>query len=211
MSEAKAWIPVRRSPLSARAPIEARRGAVHLGEMPFIGKHVLRIDPKTAATPVKKATGLDLPKEPMSSSVADEAALLWLGPDEWMLVTPPDDAGAMAAKLAEALASKHHQLVDVGDYYTAIDVHGLKARDLLMKLTVLDIYPRAFAAGQVTGTNFGHANATLWLVSDIDGDATFRLFVRWSHADYLWCLLADAGLEWGMPEQRPVSGEKLVI
>ena len=211
MSEAKAWIPIRRSPLSERTPIEARRGAVHLAEIPFLGKQILRVDPKTGSAPVKKVTGLDLPAKPLGTAVSDDAALLWLGPDEWMLVTPAEDEGAIAAKLAEALAARHHQLVDVGDYYTAIDVTGPKSRELLMKLTVLDIHPRAFEAGQVTGTIFGHANAVIWLVSDIDGDPTFRLFVRWSYADYLWCLLADAGLEWGMPEQVPVSGERLVI
>jgi heterotetrameric sarcosine oxidase gamma subunit len=211
MAEAKAWIPIRRSPLSERAPIEARRGAVHLAEMPFLGKHILRVDPKAGAAAVKKAAGVELPVTPLTASVSDDAALLWLGPDEWMLVTQADEGGTIAAKLAEALAAKHHQLVDVGDYYATIDVHGPKARELLMKLTTLDVHPRAFAAGQVTGANFAHANATLWLVSDIDGDATFRLFVRWSHADYLWCALADAGLEWGMPEQHPVGGEKMVI
>jgi sarcosine oxidase subunit gamma len=211
MAEGKAWIPIRRSPLSARKPVEARRGAVTISEMAFAGKHILRVDPKAGAAAVKKATGLDLPVTPLTTAVSDEAALLWLGPDEWMLVTPLEADGAIAAKLADALAGKHHQMVDVGDYYTAIDVSGPKARLLLMKLTTLDVHARAFAAGQVTGTNFGRVGAMLWLVSDIDGDTTFRLFVRWSHADYLWCALADAGREWGVPEQLPVSGERLVI
>lgn len=214
MPESKAWIPVRRSPLTGRTAIEARRNAVQLAEAPFLGKHILRVEPKVGAAAVKEATGLALPGEPLSSSVSDEAGkqavLLWLGPDEWMLVTPPEDAGKTAAALAKALDG-HHQLADVSDYYTAIDVTGAKARELLMKLTTLDIHPRAFRAGQVTGTILGHANATLWLVGDVDGEATIRLFVRWSHADYLWCLLADAGREWGVPEQVPISGEKLVI
>jgi sarcosine oxidase subunit gamma len=30
-------------------------------------------------------------------------------------------------------------------------------------------------------------------------------------ADYLWCLLADAGREWGVPEQVPIKGEVLTI
>jgi hypothetical protein len=39
----------------------------------------------------------------------------------------------------------------------------------------------------------------------------FRLLIRWSMADYLWCLLADAGREWGMPAEVPVKGERLTI
>jgi sarcosine oxidase subunit gamma len=30
-------------------------------------------------------------------------------------------------------------------------------------------------------------------------------------ADYLWCALANAGAEWGVPEQVPVKGERLTI
>lgn len=210
MPESTAWIPVRRSPLTGRTRIEARRNAVQLAETPFLGKHILRVDAGKASAAVKKATGLALPVEPLTTSISDDLALLWLGPDEWMLVTPADD-GALADKLAGVLDGTHHQLVEVSDYYTAIDVSGRRARDLLMKLTTLDIHPRAFRPGQVTGTILGHANATMWLVSDVDGDATVRLFVRWSYADYLWCLLADAGLEWGMPEQQPVTGETMVI
>ncbi len=215
MSESKAWIPVRRSPLTARGAIVARRNAVQLAEMPFLGKHILRVEPQIGADAVKTATGLELPVQPLSSTAsnddAPQTALLWMGPDEWMLMTPPEDAGATAAKLADSLAGKHHQIADVSDYYAAIDITGRRARELLMKLTTLDIHSRAFRPGQVTGTILGHANATLWLVSDVDGEAMVRLFVRWSHADYLWCLLADAGREWGMPKQQPVTGERLVI
>ena len=65
----------------------------------------------------------------------------------------------------------------------------------------------------VTGSVFGRANATIWQVLDdaAEGGPVFRLFIRWSMADYLWCLIADAGREWGVPEQSPVKGEKLTI
>ena len=51
----------------------------------------------------------------------------------------------------------------------------------------------------------------LWLPLEAAGEETFSLFVRWSMADYLWCTVADAGREWGMPEQVPVKGEALTI
>ena len=82
-----------------------------------------------------------------------------------------------------------------------------------MKLTTLDLHPRAFRAGMVTGSVFGRANATIWQPLDdaAEGGPAFRLFIRWSMADYLWCLIADAGREWGVPEQVPVKGEVLTI
>lgn len=207
----KAWIPVRRSPLIDRGEIEARRGAARLAEKPFLAKYILRADADAVSTAVKKASKLALPTEPLTSSTSGERAWLWMGPDEWMLVLPPDEQETLPSKVEEALSGKHHQLVNVSDYYTVIELSGLRARELLMKLTTLDLHHRAFREGQVTGTNFGHAAANLWLVGDGETGAIFRLFVRWSLADYLWCLLADAGREWGMPEQAPISGERMVI
>ena len=94
-----------------------------------------------------------------------------------------------------------------------IEVSGPKARAALMKLTTLDLHPRAFKAAMAAGSMFGRTHATLWQVADdaTEGGPLFRLIVRWSMADYLWCLVADAGREWGMPEQLPVGGEKLTI
>jgi len=65
----------------------------------------------------------------------------------------------------------------------------------------------------VAGSVFGRANALLWQTrSDADeAGPAFRLFIRWSMADYLWCLAADAGREWGVPEQVSVKDEKLTI
>ncbi len=80
-----------------------------------------------------------------------------------------------------------------------------------MKLTTLDIHRREFQVGQVAGSMFGHASAWLWLTGESDDDGpSFRLIVRWSMADYLWCLLAECGREWGMPEEQPVAGEALL-
>ncbi len=128
-----------------------------------------------------------------------------------MLVTAPEEAAAVAEKARDALAGMHHQLVDVSDYYTTIEVAGPKARELLMKLTTLDMHPGAFRPGMVAGSVFAHANALLWLPLGAADDEAFRLFVRWSMADYLWCVIAEAGREWGVPEEVPVKGEKLTI
>ena len=206
-------VPVRKSPLAHRAPIEAEGAAARIAERPFLGKFILRADPNVAVEPLRTALGIGLPFDPLTSSTLGETAFLWMGPDEWMLITPPDGREDMQGRAARALAGIHHQLVDVTDYHTVIEVAGAKARELLMKLTTLDLHPRAFGPGMVTGSVFGKANATIWL-PDTEGNPDqigFQLFVRWSMADYLWCLLANAGREWGMPEQLPIKGERLTI
>jgi sarcosine oxidase subunit gamma len=204
---------VRRSPLAHRQPVQAESGAVRLFEQRFSGKLVLRADPADASEGIRSSLGVEIPVQPLTSATAADASLLWMGPDEWMLVTAPAETAVRFEKTCEALAGTHHQLVDVSDYYTIIEVAGPKARELLMKLTTLDLHPRAFESGMVTGSVFGRANATIWQSGgdDAPGGPAFRLFIRWSMADYLWCLLADAGREWGMPPQVPVKGEKLTV
>ncbi|MDH3195087.1 MAG: hypothetical protein OEL78_02095 [Hyphomicrobiales bacterium] len=199
--------PERRSPLAHRSAIAAERDIVRLVEIPLLAKHILRVDPAAGAEPVKEALGLGLPVEPLTTARSGDLTCLWLAPDEWMIV----GGEAIVADLAKPLGATHYQLTDVSDYYTVIEIAGPYAREALMKLTTLDIHPRAFPVGQVAGSVFGHANAWLWLTGESDDDGpVFRLIVRWSMADYLWCLLAECSREWGMPEEQPVAGETML-
>jgi sarcosine oxidase subunit gamma len=204
--------PVRRSPLTQRAPIEGDVGAIRIAERPFLAKFILRVNASEAADLLLGAVGMTLPTTPLATATAGDMVLLWLGPDEWMLIVPPEQAESVIAEAERALAGVHHQLVAVGDYYTLVEVAGTHAREALMKLTTLDLHPRVFRAGMAAGAIFGRAQATLWQAADdSQGAPLFRLIVRWSMADYLWCLIADAGREFGVPEQRPVGGETLTI
>jgi sarcosine oxidase subunit gamma len=203
----------RRSPLFHRRPLDGDEGQISLAERPFLGKFILRTDPVAAADLLTSAIGVDLPTEPLTSASSNEGSLLWMGPDEWMLVTAPNGADTIAARLRSGLAGVHHQLVEVGDYYTVIEVSGERARDALSKLTTLDVHQRAFRTGMVAGSMFGHANALLWQTEDDSSEhgPVFRLIIRWSMADYLWCLLANAGGEWGLPREVPVKNERLTV
>jgi sarcosine oxidase, subunit gamma len=214
MAEAPALSrPIRRSPLHHRKSIEGDGGAIRIAERPFLGKAILRADKDEAVGRLRDAFDLGLPFDPLTSSTGGGMSFLWLGPDEWMIVTEPDAADDRFARARQALADIHHQLVKVGDYYTVIEISGPRAREALMKLTTLDLHPRAFKAGMVAGSMFGKTQATLWQVRDDaeEGGPLFRLIVRWSMADYLWCLVADAAREFGAPEERPVAGETLTI
>jgi sarcosine oxidase subunit gamma len=199
---------MRRSALHHRAAIKAMEDAARLAEVPFLGKLVLRGDPGKLGKAVTDAVGVSLPGACTATRKGD-TAILWIGPDEFWIVTPEDAQSELAEKLGSALSGVHHQVADVSSYYTAIDLAGPRSREMLMKLTTLDMDRSAFTEGQVAGSNFGAAQATLWQsgADDADGGPVFRLFVRRSMADYLWCLLAEAGFEWGMPRQAPLSGE----
>lgn len=199
------------SPLAYRDAIEAPDGAAVLSEKAHLGKIILRADAKIAAPAVKRCTGAELPVTPNTSSAVASGTILWLGPDEWMLLTGPGEEQALLDALSERLAGNHHQLVDVSDQHTVIALSGAKAREMLMKLTTLDLHASQFGPGDVAGSMFGNTLATLHARDGgKKGDApSFDLVVRRSFADYLWCVLAEAGREFGLPEQEPRTGEAM--
>ena len=61
--EKSEWLtlPLRRSPLQHRAPIEGVGGAIRIAEQPFLGKFVLRVDAGEGADVLLGAVGLSLP------------------------------------------------------------------------------------------------------------------------------------------------------
>lgn len=203
---------VRRSPLAHREPVEAADAVLRLRERPFEAKLIIRAHVGDAGKAFADAFGAEAPDNCRFVETDDGVAVAWLSPDEFLVIGVQDAEAGLEAKLADALGDSHHQTVNVTDYYTTLELAGPRAREALMKLTTLDMHARAFAHGDAKGTVFGHCNA--WILQRRDdteaGGPAFDLIVRWSHADYLYCALADAGREWDMPEVVPVSGEKLL-
>jgi len=195
--------PYMRGPLAHREAISGGGGAAALTPLSTGTRFILRGD--AAAIGAKLAEqGVTLPGTACTMSTGDMARVLWLGPDEWMLLAADGHGAALADAIRTACEGTHHQLVDVSDYYAEIGVSGARARDLLGKLTTLDMHPRGFQGGEVKGSMFGRVPATLRLEPDAVPEA-FALTVRWSHADYLWCQLALAGREYGLPAQEPIG------
>ncbi len=197
---------IRLSPLAHRSAIAAEDGETGLSERPFLGKFILRIDAGAGGSAVKSALECDLPVTAGGTAAGPSVAVLWLAPDEWLVVTDPGAERAVSDALAPAFKDMHHQISDVGDYYTTLELAGTQTRHMLSKLTPLDLHASAFPSGRCAGSVFGKANA--WLhcrQDDAEAGAVFDIHIRWSMADYLWCVLAEAGREFGFPEQVPIG------
>lgn len=193
--------PVRRSPLANRSALGDAASGLSLREKPGRDKHVLRLDPDHQSL-VREKSGLVLPLEACRSEATEAGTCLWLGPDEWLIV----DAGeAVLTRLRDALGQSHFQLAEVSDYYSVIEIAGPPARAVLSKLTPLDLDPRVFPTHAVAGSVFAKAGATIHYRDDISGGPVFDLYIRWSMADYLWCLLAEGGREFGLTAQEPAG------
>lgn len=190
----------RRSPLSQaahRLAAVGRRsgGTLRLAELPFLAQVNVRVDPKSpAAEAVGLALGVPLPLEPNTVGRGGELAVLWLGPDEWLVVGPPGGAERLAARLGEALGEEPGSAVDVSAQRTTLLVAGPRAAELLAHGCALDLHPRSFHAGRCAQTTL--ARAQVVLVPRHRHKPGFWVLVRSSFAGYLADWLLDAASEY---------------
>ena len=133
-----------------------------------------------------RADAAQLPFEappPNTATSWRDRDVLWLGPDEWLIVGDPGSEAAIVEELREAFHGHHHSVVDVGANRIAIDLtEGL---ELLATACGLDLDPRRWRPGMCAQTLFGRAQVILH-----QRDArTTRVFVRPSFAGYVDALL----------------------
>jgi sarcosine oxidase subunit gamma len=161
---------LRRGPLESRAADLASFGAT---EVAFVPQWSLRVDPSVSPFP--------LPTESNTWTAEGDRELLWLGPDEWLLV------GGSTERLASALAGVgvHHSLVDVSSSRTVLDLSGTDRREHLSTGCGLDLDARSWLPGMCAQTLL----ARVPLLLQERDDAT-RVFVRPSFAGYLVTWLA---------------------
>ncbi len=178
---------------------------VLLAELPFQGLINLRgrPDDKTFTKAVTTALGCELPLEPNTTRSAGERTLFWLGPDEWMIVTPPDQQDTLIDELQAALNGCFCSVVDVTSYYTTLAVGGQHAADLLAKGCTLDLHPQAFTLGQCAQTHVAKATVLIW---PADAGSSYRLLVRRSYADYFGLWLNEAVREFGGAAEFDLAG-----
>jgi len=131
---------------------------------------------------------VDLPSEACRAASAGERAALWLGPDEWLLLAPEEEAAAIGLALSQALAGVAHALVDVSHRQTGLVLEGPRASQLLNAGCPLDLDPAAFPVGMCTRTLLGKAEIILWRTAK----HRFRLEVWRSFAPYLVQFLGEA-------------------
>ncbi|MDH6547341.1 sarcosine oxidase subunit gamma [Streptomyces sp. SAI-208] len=194
-------VALRTSPLShleermRAAAVTGARG-VTLAELPFRTMVNVRVDPASeAAGRIGRALGAPLPRRCGDTAAHGHRTAVWLGPDEW-LVLSRDDPGALTGALREALSGDPGSVVDVSANRTTLELSGPSAREVLEKGCPLDLHPRAFGPGRAVSTTVGPVAVLLWQTDDAP---TYRLLPRSSFADYLARWLIDAMSEYGRP------------
>jgi sarcosine oxidase, subunit gamma len=144
--------------------------------------------PEPARVAAERAFGTPVPITACRAGVQGERAALWLGPDEWLLIAPPEAAAGVLSGLESALSGLACSVVDVSHRQVGLEVAGAHAELLLAAGCPLDLHPDAFPIGMCTRTMLGKTEIVLWRT----GPEVFRLEVWRSFAAYLSAFLAEA-------------------
>ena len=108
-----------------------------------------------------------------------ERDLLWLGPDEWLIVGPAGTERSIVEELEDALRGSFASIVDVSANRVAFDLGD--ALELLATGCPIDLDPSRWLPGMGAQTLFGQAQVLLHQRDE----RTTRVFVRPSFASYL--------------------------
>lgn len=179
----------------AAAEVTGARG-VSIREVPFLTMVGVRVAPGTAGVErIEAALGTALPARCGEVADAETGQVLWLSPDEYVLVSQEQPAQAVAV-LTEALAGTPGSVIDLSANRTTFELAGPMARSVLEKGCSLDLHPRVFAVGAAYVTSVGAVPVLLWKTAD----EVFRVMPRASFADFLGRWLVDAMVEYQGPE-----------
>lgn len=149
---------------------------------------VLRVDPAAAAAK-GRANGFDLSGAIGTVTGEDERFAARLGPNEWLVVAPLDEAETLASRLGDDLSDVFHSIVDVSHRNTALWLSGARVTDALAAGCPLDLADQAFPAGTATRTLLGKVEVVLLRPAD---GSRWRIEVWRSFAPYVGAFLNEA-------------------
>jgi len=144
---------------------------------------------------ISKALGQSLPEQPCTCVENQNLRILWIGPDEWQILSTQHEASTLETTLRNALAGQHFAVTDVSSNYQIMQLSGEAAREVLAQGCPLDLHPRVFKPGQCMGSHYFKAAIWLWQTSD---QSSYELLIRRSFAGYVWLMLERASAEYNL-------------
>jgi sarcosine oxidase subunit gamma len=171
--------------LSARVQTPSSRDRIVLAELPHMGYLVLRGKPDDAAfmQAVAGVLGQTLPTQPMTVLPTAAGVVLWVSPDEWLLVCKRSRRDSLMAALTSAVQDLFAQIVDNSGGLTTVRLAGPDHMQLLRQMGPYDF--ESLAVGRSASTVVSKTGLTV-----VRTDTTGVLLVfRRSFADYTWRLL----------------------
>lgn len=170
-----------------------RQPGLVFSEMVHLGKLNLRAS-KSASTQVKSVCGCAFPLAANKFSSAGERHVVWLGPDEFLVICEAGKDAEIASALEIALKTQHCAVTNITDALAAFHLKGTAVRQVLAKGCAIDLHPGRFTSGDAAQTLLSHAAVTMLAVADDE----LIVFCRTSFAPYVHDWLLDAALEYGV-------------
>ena len=143
---------------------------------------------------VGKILGMILPENACNISKKEEISSLWLGPNEWLIVSNNEiSKETNTYELEELLFNEISQgnlgsVTNVTDQFTIFSLSGSNIFEILSKGSPFDFESRDFGNNKVVQTILNHVDVTIHRKNENNAD----LYVRRSFANYLWDWIKDS-------------------
>ncbi len=140
---------------------------------------------------IGSALNLVLPIEPNVRIFKNNISIMWLGPNEWLVITPENEKDGIISLLKSNLNPQKTAITDVSFNRTILRLEGEKVFTLLSKFLVANLE-------KILKTNFSVAQSifikipVLFIRNNTDEEPTsLDLHLNRSHTKYVYELLVD--------------------
>ena len=174
---------------SLEAELEACRTRVGIADRSSLGKLELQAPAgELGSIAAELADGAELTGE--RATLAGGAWWCSPSPQRKLVLTPPGEAAEMRERLEAAAEGRFASVVDLSAGLAALSVIGPAARELLARLTALDLRPQQLPECGFRPASVGRVPA---MVLREQAERFLVLFGSY-HARYMWAAVTDAGL-----------------
>jgi sarcosine oxidase subunit alpha len=132
--------------------------------------------------------------------VLDDGVCAHLGEDEWYMTTTTSGASAIFEWIQSWTQSGWGDgvhVVNVSEVFAAFNLAGPRARDVLAKLTTLDVSNTAFPYMNVREAEVAEVACRLMRIG-FTGELSYEIHVPSGYARHVWNALIEAGAEFGI-------------
>lgn len=186
------------SPLAAWTDrLAALAPALVAAERPFLSQLTVRVSDPEAVAAMGSALGVVFPSVPCTftsgSGPFGAVDVLWLGPDEFLVVASPALQISLEDALRTGLGAARGSVVDTSAQRTTVVLEGTHVRDVLAHGCSVDLHPSSAPVGTCVQTLLARTG----IILQVTGQDRVTILVRSSFAQYLAAWLSDACVEYG--------------
>ena len=167
---------------------------LEMKEVKPIMKLIIRGKTKDFITAIGKNLNMILPTEANTSTAGEVLTVLWLSPDEWMLVSnntisKETNTYEIEDKLIKNISKVNlGAVIDVSDQFVMINIKGSKVFDLFATGSPFNFNEFKNKKGSVVQTILSHIDVIIYLT----GINEVNLLVRRSFSQHLYSWLNDS-------------------